>query len=333
MAVDIDAIKAANPLPEIVERYTGQRIEKHKIHAPWRQERTPSVHIYEDGSWYDFGGGFGGDVIDFVGRCMFGGEHYDFHAVIDALGALDIKPLPQATPRQKPAKPVNKLEMSLEYVMRMSDEMPDERRAYWHSRGLTNQTIGEFFLGWDGKRYTIPATYRLQLFGMKQRNTPEYLDSMRTARESAEMALRAAHPEWTDKQIEAELPPVPPKYTQTVGSRVGIFNADMLWGDAENVIICEGEIDCMLLHQAGFVAVSSTGGAGSWKPEWAQFFTHIRSVHILYDNDKAGLDGARKIQRSLRRAQVVTLPEDVKDVGELFEKLGDPVGWLRGKTE
>ena len=302
MAVDIDAIKAANPLPEIVERYTGQRIERHKIHAPWRQEKTPSVHIYEDGSWYDFGGGFGGDVIDFVGRCMFGGEHYDFHAVVDALGALDIKSLPQATPRQKPAKPANKLDMSLEYVMRMSDEMPDERRAYWHSRGLTNQTISEFFLGWDGKRYTIPATYRLQLFGLKRRQS-EIDDG------------------------------IPAKYTQAVGSRVGIFNADLLWSDTEHVIICEGEIDCMLLHQAGFVAVSSTGGAGSWKPEWAQFFTHIRSVHILYDNDKAGLDGARKIQRSLRRAHVVGLPEDIKDVGELFEKLGDPVGWLRGKTE
>jgi 5S rRNA maturation endonuclease (ribonuclease M5) len=157
------------------------------------------------------------------------------------------------------------------------------------------------------------------------------ISAAQTLRDEAEAKLRAQYPEWTDKQISDELPPVPPKYTQAVGSRVGIFNADMLW-DAESVIICEGEIDCMLLHQSGFVAVSSTGGAGSWKAEWTKFFTHVRTIHILYDNDKAGIDGARKIQRDLRRAQVVTLPEDVKDAGELFEKLGDPVGWLQGKT-
>ena len=300
MAIDIEAVKAANPLHAIVERYTGQRIEKHKIHAPWRSENTPSVHIYDDGSWYDFGGGFGGDVIDFVGRCMFGGEHYDFHAVIDALGALDIAPLPQTAVREKPKKPAAKIGITLDDIERYNAAMPSQRRAYWHSRGLEDRTIDEFYLGWDGKRYTIPALYRLQVFGLKRRQS-EIDDG------------------------------IPTKYTQAVGSRVGIFNADMLW-ENYGVIICEGEIDCMLLHQAGFVAVSSTGGAGSWKPEWAQFFTHIRSIHILYDNDKAGVDGARKIQRSLRRAQVVTLPEGVKDVGELFEKLGDPVGWLQGKT-
>jgi DNA primase len=298
--VDIDAIKAANPLHEVVERFTGQRIERHKIYAPWRQESTPSVHIYDDGTWYDYGAGKGGDVIDFVGYCLHG-ESYDFHTVIDTLGALDIKPLPRTTTKEAPKKPANKLGITLDDIERYNVNMPAQRRAYWHGRGLTDQTINEFYLGWDGQRYTIPALYRFQLFGLKRRQS-EIDDG------------------------------IPAKYTQAVGSRVGIFNADMLW-DAESVIICEGEIDCMLLHQAGFVAVSSTGGAGSWKAEWTKFFTHVQRIHILYDNDKAGIDGARKIQRDLRRAQVVTLPEDVKDVGELFEKLGDPVGWLQGKTE
>jgi DNA primase len=251
--------------------------------------------VYDDGSWWDYGGGFGGDVIEFVGRCLHG-EHYDIHAVIDSLGALGITPLAPSTQRDQPKRPANKLGVSLDAITGFNALMPSSRRAYWHSRGLTDQTIDEFYLGWDGQRYTIPALYRFQLFGLKRRQSE------------------------IDDGISA-------KYTQAVGSRVGIFNADMLW-DATNVIICEGEIDCMLLHQSGFVAVTSTGGAGSWKPVWSSFFMHVQKIHIIYDNDDAGRDGARKIQRCLRRAHVVSLPEGAKDIGELFEKSVDPVAWL-----
>ena len=66
MAIDIDAIKAVNPLPEIVERYTGQRIERHKIRCPFHQDDTPSLQIYDDGGWKCFGCGKHGDVLDFI---------------------------------------------------------------------------------------------------------------------------------------------------------------------------------------------------------------------------------------------------------------------------
>jgi len=43
MSIDIQAIKAANPLEAVIERFANQRVEKHKIFAPWRNEETPSV--------------------------------------------------------------------------------------------------------------------------------------------------------------------------------------------------------------------------------------------------------------------------------------------------
>jgi ribosomal protein L32 len=38
----------------------------HKFSAPWREERTPSVHVYDDGHWHDFGpdGRHGKDAFD-----------------------------------------------------------------------------------------------------------------------------------------------------------------------------------------------------------------------------------------------------------------------------
>jgi len=325
---DFDAIKAANPLPETIERMTGQRVEKHKINCPFHAgDSTPSLHVYEDGGWKCFGCGKYGDVVDFVGYLLYG-DGYDYHEVIDRLGALEIAPLPATTTRPKPEKPANRLSITLEQVAAWNEQMPTQRRAYWHSRGLTNETIDSFFLGWDGKRYTIPALYRLQVFALKQRNTQEYLDSQREIRDAAEVQLRAIHPDWTDKQINSELPSVPPKYTQIAGGRVGIFNADNLW-EASHAVITEGEIDCMLMHQSGFTAVTATGGANSWKAEWAKFFTHIPRIYILYDNDNAGWQGAKRILSSIRRAEMVSLPDGIKDVGELFEVSSDPVAWLK----
>jgi DNA primase len=84
----------------------------------------------------------------------------------------------------------------------------------------------------------------------------------------------------------------------------------------------------MILTQLGYNAVTSTAGAGSWKEDWARFFTHVKDIHLLFDNDKAGREGAAKVHATLRRAKIVTLPEGVKDVGELWAT-GSAASWLR----
>lgn len=298
MTIDTQSIKAQNPLNATVERLTGQPIVKHKIFAPWRQEDTPSVHIYEDGSWWDYGAGKGGDVIDFVGFYKFGAAYNPdnhFLDVVDALGALDIKPTPKQAARPAPEKP--KLTISLEDVMRWHENMPQTRREWWHGRGLDDVTINRFFVGWDGKRYTIPAIYRLVPFGVKRRQSE------------------------IDDGITA-------KYVSITGSRVGLFNADTLW-NADSVVICEGEIDAMLLERWGFRAITTTGGAGTFKPEWVRFFAHVKRIALLYDNDKAGREGAAKVHAMMRRAEIITLPDGVKDVGELVTGgFPAPVSWL-----
>lgn len=297
MSIDVDTIKRANPLPAIVERMTGQQIVKHKICAPWRNERTPSLHLYPDGKWYDFGTGEHGDVLDFVGMWLKQGDYnpdVHFQDVIDYLGGLDIKPLPAQTTRPAPPKP--KLALSMATVQEWHDTMPANRRWYWTQRGLSDATIDRFMLGWDGRRYIIPAVYRGIPFGVKRRQSD------------------------VDDGI-------PAKYTSMTGSRVGIFNADALW-TAHEVVICEGEIDAMLLCQVGYNAVSSTGGAGTWKPEWAKFFAGVQRITILYDNDDAGRDGALKVRATLARARIATYPDGIKDAGELFATHKAPVSWL-----
>ena len=320
MTVDIDAIKRANPLESVVERMTGQRIVKHKIKAPWRQDDTPSVHIYDDGKWHDFGTGMHGDVLDFVGYCIHGVSYrpeVHFTEVVDLLGGIDIAPLPAVTNKPKPPKP--QLMLSMTDVQTWHDTMPTKRRWYWQQRGLTDKTIDRFMLGWDDRRqsYTIPATYRNILFAVKFRNTPERISQAQDAYEKEYNRLRALHPEWTDEQVKNECPSIPPKYFGVTGQRSGIFNADCLW-TAHDVIVCEGEIDAMLITQAGYNACTSTAGAVTWKPEWANLFAGVQRIYICYDNDAAGREGALKVRSTLARGRIVTYPDGVKDAGELF---------------
>lgn len=297
MSIDVDTIKAANPLQSVVERMTGQQIVKHKIRAPWRAEDTPSVHIYDDGSWWDYGAGIGGDVLDFVGYCIHGTSYnpsVHFTEVVDLLGGLDIKQLPAVTNKPKPPKPA--VSISMAAVQYWHDTMPAARRWYWTQRGLTDATIDRFLLGFDGSRYTIPALYRGVPFGVKRRQS-----------------------EIADKFSD--------KYVSVAGSRVGIFNADVLW-TSRDVIICEGEIDAMLLSQVGYNAISSTGGAGTWRAQWATLFAGVPNIVILYDNDDAGRNGALLVRSTLARARIATYPDGIKDAGELFASHHAPVNWL-----
>ena len=295
--IDIDSIRQNNPIQSVVEKFTGQQVTRRNIHCPFHEDKNPSMHVYDDGKFKCFSCGRHGDVIDFVGYFFFGDSYnpdVHFAEVVDRLGGLDIRPLPPQINRPAPPKP--KLTIDLEQCIDWHTAMPAQRRAYWHSRGLSDATIDSYFLGWDGKRYTIPLLYRLVPFGVKRRES-DIADGIDT------------------------------KYIMQTGSRAGIFNADVLW-TADTCVICEGEIDAMLLTQLGYRAVTSTAGAGSWKEDWARFFTHVRDIYLLFDNDKAGREGAAKVHATLRRARIVTLPAGVKDVGDLWAA-GYAASWLK----
>jgi len=148
MKIDVDALKVSHPLPLTIERLTGQRIVQHKICCPFHEDNSPSLQVYDDGGWKCFGCGLFGDVLDFVGHLRFGSQ-YDpathFLDVASSLGAVDFGPLPARPPAQP--KPKQRMNVGLEAIISWNETMPAERRAYWQSRGLTNQTIDEFMLG------------------------------------------------------------------------------------------------------------------------------------------------------------------------------------------
>jgi hypothetical protein len=85
--MNIDHAKAT-PLREILTRlnYKPKRTSQHKLWylSPLRTEKTASFVVnLQLNSWYDFGEGIGGDVVNFV--CAYLKSHKEEHTVSDAL--------------------------------------------------------------------------------------------------------------------------------------------------------------------------------------------------------------------------------------------------------
>lgn len=68
--------------------------------------------------------------------------------------------------------------------------------------------------------------------------------------------------------------------------------------DSQKIIIAAGEWDCLLLKSMGFPAVTSTAGEGSWNDDWNDLFAD-KDVYIVYDQDAAGIIGAKKLAEHL----------------------------------
>jgi hypothetical protein len=65
------------------------------------------------------------------------------------------------------------------------------------------------------------------------------------------------------------------------------------------VYVAEGEKDVAALERAGVVATCSPGGAGKWRPEYAEELRGAASVVIVADDDEPGYKHAEQVRISL----------------------------------
>jgi len=86
----------------------------------------------------------------------------------------------------------------------------------------------------------------------------------------------------------------------------------------KKVILCEGEMDAVLLTQSGFHAVTVTSGAGSFRKEWSHKYFRDKQVIICFDIDTAGKVGTQKVARQLNG-----LPEWIKII-DLSKEIKEP---------
>ena len=79
----------------------------------------------------------------------------------------------------------------------------------------------------------------------------------------------------------------------------------------KQLIICEGENDCLWLRHIGYQATTGSAGAGSI-PKDLSPISGFKEYIIIYDNDSAGKEGAEKIAHIIK----INNPESKVRIGE-----------------
>jgi hypothetical protein len=173
--------------------------------------------------------------------------------------------------------------------------LSDRIREYLHARGIPDEVIDRHFLGWNGARITIPIFNRKGICAF-----------FRLAKD----------PDDTSDS---------PKVLSSRGCSAELYGWEIIRLHPKQVVICEGEFDRLVLEVNGFQAVTSTGGAGTFRQEWAKDFEDIAEVYVCFDRDQAGRRGALRVARMISHAKLVELPPEVGDGGDVtdfFVRLG-----------
>lgn len=103
------------------------------------------------------------------------------------------------------------------------------------------------------------------------------------------------------------------KYMTVADDPARIFNVGAIHRAADTIHVAEGELDALVLNQAGLPAVA-VPGANNWKKHHRKMLAGFSRVFVWGDPDDAGAEMVNKITRSLRQAKGVRLREgDVTD--------------------
>ena len=115
------------------------------------------------------------------------------------------------------------------------------------------------------------------------------------------------------------------KYWHSPGCSAQLYGWEHIINPKSKLIICEGELDRLILETNGLPAVTSTAGAGTFKDEWIASINSLSSeILICYDNDEAGMAGAEKIAKCVPKGKIVWIPkiEGAKDATEFIMAKG-----------
>jgi 5S rRNA maturation endonuclease (ribonuclease M5) len=152
---------------------------------------------------------------------------------------------------------------------------------------LSENVIKQFKIGFDGERYTIPVKDETGTIVNVRRYNPDAPDS--------EDKMKNYY------QVD------PKTGIIAYGRPARLFPMEAL-GEGDEIILVEGEKDCLVARNNGFNAMTTTGGAAKWRKKWNDLFRGKR-VYICYDMDKAGREGAAKIAKELESVTGVYIVE------------------------
>ena len=307
--------------------------------CPFHGEKTASFNLYpETNSFYCFGCGAGGDVITFIKRI----ENLDY---IDAVKFLADRSGLKMPEQKNENDQVSRLRLRILEANREAARIfhatlyrPEGKVAldYYHSRGYSDATIKHFGLGfapqsWD---YLLRA---LRAKGFKDeelvaaflaargRNGGLY-DVFRNRVMIPIIDIRGNVVAFGGRVLDDSKP----KYINTEGTLAfsksrNLFALNFAKNAGRELNLCEGYMDVIAMHQAGFTNTVAALGTSFPEEQMQLIARYADRINLIFDADSAGQKATRRAIDNLRRTgldvRVVTIPNG-KDPDEFIKNNG-----------
>lgn len=339
----IEEIKARNDIVDLVSSYVSlKRAGSNMLGlCPFHSEKTPSFTVFPARQgYYCFGCGAGGDAITFVRQI----ENLEYVPALEFLAKRVGITIPaDATRRGVGFDRARMLSMNKEAARFFRECLFDQKlgaaaRAYFEKRALSTATIKHFGLGYSPDGFSALTNHLHDLGYTDAEMTAGFLcgRSKKTGAPFDYFRNRIMFPiidvsgnviAFGGRVMDDSMP----KYLNSSDTPVfkksrNLFALNFARAScAEEMILCEGYMDVIAMHAAGFTNAVATLGT-ALTPEQARIMArYTKRVLISYDSDAAGQKAANRAIGILGEVGLdvrVLRIEGAKDPDEFIKKYG-----------
>lgn len=339
----IEEIRSRNDIVDVISGYVRLKKKGRNYFGlcPFHNEKSPSFSVSQGKQmYYCFGCGAGGNVFTFLMEY----ENFSFGEAVEALAQRAGVDLPrQETPgmRQEADLRQKLLEVNKEagkfYYMMLRSQQGSRAMEYFVKRGLLKETMQKFGLGCCGQYSDMLYRY------LKQKG---YEDSL--LRDSGLITYDERHG-GRDKFFNRAMFPIMNVYNKIIGfggrvmgdgepkylnsPETKIFDKSRnLYGlnfaritKKPQLLLCEGYMDVIALHQAGFDNAVASLGTSLTSGHASLLKRYTKEVYLTFDSDGAGVKAALRAIPILKEAglsvKIINM-EPYKDPDEFIKALG-----------
>ncbi len=341
----IERVRAGNNIEDVISGYV--RLQRKGTSymglCPFHNEKTPSFSVHPARQTYHcFGCGASGDVFNFLMEY----EKLSFKEAVRTLAVRADIEIPTEDVSEEKKKEISEKsrlfdiqkEAAKFYLFKLRTPEGKIAEEYLKNRGLMDETIKSFGIGYSGrdggglyqylkgKGYTDALLKESGLFTWdEKRNTMSekfwnrvmfpIMDINRKVIGFGGRVFGDAKPKYLNSPET--------KLFDKSRNLYGLYAARA--SRQKNIIICEGYMDVISLHQAGFTNAVASLGTALTSQQAALLHRYTKEVLLMYDSDEAGIKAALRGIPLLRNAglssRVVNL-KPYKDPDELLKAKG-----------
>ncbi|HHF3727526.1 TPA: DNA primase [Campylobacter jejuni] len=302
--------------------------------CPFHADKNPSMHINPTKGFYHcFACKAGGDAFKFV----MDYEKLSFADAVEKVASLSNFTLSYTKEKQENKKELKSILPSLNAYFKDNLKHHKEALTYLYQRALNDKDIAKFELGFAGasedsirllQNQKIPLEDAMSVGALKKDENNEFY---------ASFIWRVIFPIYDHKDLLVGFggrtlnPNVPAKYVNSpqniLFDKSRIFYAFNIAKEniakKKEIIVCEGYMDAIAFHKAGFNNAVAVLGTALTEHHLPLIRRYDAKVILCFDNDEAGLKAATRSAFLLSTNKIdgkVAILQGGKDPAELVAK-------------